>query len=203
MIGNLQNAKDLLLCLKTGMKPELLGFEYIAMGAYRRAYRGPDGFIYKVDRNESAGKDMNGYNYSEWLGICNAQHMIPKPLQNGTIARVAHSQLFEIGTEYVLCQEFVPNSSSYNAIVGREFREVGDWFGVDDLHGDNYRVDDNGDVVIVDFGFNSSQNQVYVTCSECGNGHYKVVNDREEADETLVAWLGAAQKVADMEDVPF
>ena len=203
MLGSIHYAKLIALIIATGAEPESHGFAHAGMGAYRNAYIGPDGNIYKVDRNKDAGKTMTGYNYSEWAGICEAQNIIPLPISSGAIVRLAQSQMYQVGKWFILCQEYVPNGSEYTYLSGYDYRAIQDWFGVEDLHAGNYRVDDAGDIVIVDYGFNSSHKDYgdYKTCECCGTEHYcQGKKENKVADDLTIAW-GARVEMKDY--IPF
>lgn len=202
MLGSLEHAKSLALIVATGADPEENGFAYAGQGAYRNAYLGPDGNIYKVDRNKAAGKQMTGYNYSEWVGLVNSLDLISLPISHNRVARFALSQMYQVGSWFILCQEYVPNSSTYSEPLDySEYRSIQDWFGITDLHGGNYRVDDEGNIVIVDAGFNSSHDEAgkYVPCDACGVDHYCTGSHKENklADTMLIGWAKAAASMVD------
>jgi hypothetical protein len=147
MLGTLENAHVAATLDPFGDKPE--GWEFIGSGSFRRAYRGPDGLVYKVDsdpgnvqRSEEYGNRSEWNAFVEWIerGATSEHAELPECwLWDNGVMCVEHVQPDGTDVPWERVYEFA------KSLVG------GAYLWTADLHPGNYVVR-QGRVVIIDFG---------------------------------------------------
>lgn len=119
----------------SGPVPE--GFTYLGSGAYRHAFLGPDGVVYK--RHVNDGQDDGGGNLTEWARY---QMECPKGV------RFARTHLFNIGDIPIIAMEYVDEKSP--KLLDEAIRKALNTLGIWDYYGNNVRFRD-GEVILTDF----------------------------------------------------
>lgn len=150
------------------------GWVKLGSGVSRTAYLGPDGNVYKVDNVTWHGPAPSAYysndNRSEWMAILTHQERADIPAW----VMIPDAHLFTLGKFAVMCMEVIDTSAKFNswcdAANGRQCDCKGlDYFkfyprctadifrdlqaaGFDDVHNDNYWLQIDGRVAVVDVG---------------------------------------------------
>lgn len=124
-------------------------WEFVGHGSFRSVWLSPEGVAYKVDH--SSGR---------WGGQCQEEiENLKAAWERGVIdgTRLPKFSEYDFGDEVVVAIELIKgstltrysgDSSDYYGLM----REVERYYRLEDLHSENVMVDEDGTLVIVDFG---------------------------------------------------
>lgn len=127
-----------------------LGWEFLGVGSFRSVWRSPDGVAYKVQHDKGYGNNGNEQEYENLLRAQKCE------LPDGV--RLPRGFLFTEGDYTVMAMEAVDGVTldDYRGNLRDMFYNMlsvcESALKLWDLHGDNAMVDENGTLVLVDFG---------------------------------------------------
>jgi len=145
------------------------GWNAVGSGCNRSVYRheSQPNVVYKVDSGLRSG---NGVEYvrenSEKYGNIGEFNAYMEWVERGDKshgARLAHTERYDHKGFTVLAAEYIPNVGGYfNGSVAEvaKLMAASAYLWPSDLHAGNWAVDDNGDLVVIDFGHWSNSPQI-------------------------------------------